>query len=125
MIKMKILIVEDDYDLGALLKYYLSLNQIESKLVSNGIEAREILKADAFDILIVDIMMPREDGFTLAQKLKVQYPDLPFIFVTARSMQHDVLTGLKMGADDYITKPFDPEELILRVNNILKKRRKK
>lgn len=120
---MKILIVEDDYDLGALLKYYLSLNQIESKLVSNGIEARETLKVDSFDILIVDIMMPKEDGFTLAKKLKAQYPDLPFVFVTARRMQKDVIAGLKMGADDYIVKPFDPDELILRVNNILKKRK--
>ncbi|EIJ37979.1 response regulator transcription factor [Galbibacter orientalis] len=119
---IKILIVEDDLDLGDLLKQYLELNKFDVQRVFNGIEAREILKEQSFNILILDVMMPKEDGFTLAQKLQIKYPDLPFLFVTARKMKEDILTGLKLGADDYITKPFDADELILRIQNILKRK---
>ena len=116
---IKILIVEDDLDLGDLLKQYLELNKFDVQRVFNGIEAREILKEQSFNILILDVMMPKEDGFTLAQKLQIKYPDLPFLFVTARKMKEDILTGLKLGADDYVVKPFEAEELILRIKNIM------
>lgn len=119
---IKVLIVEDDLDLGNLLKQYLELNSFSVNRVFDGIEARDELKQNEYDILILDVMMPREDGFELAQKLQVQYPNLPFLFVTARKMKEDVLTGLKLGADDYITKPFDADELILRIKNILKRK---
>lgn len=119
---IKVLIVEDDLDLGNLLKQYLELNSFSVNRVFDGIEAREELKQNEYDILILDVMMPREDGFELAQKLQIQSPNLPFLFVTARKMKEDVLTGLKLGADDYITKPFDADELILRIKNILKRK---
>jgi len=121
---IKILIVEDDLDLGNLLKQYLELNKFFVQRVFNGLEAREELKKNEFDILILDVMMPQEDGFTLAKKLQNSHPELPFLFVTARKMKEDILTGLKLGADDYVTKPFDADELILRIQNILKRKSK-
>lgn len=118
---IRILLVEDDQDLGNLLQRYLEVNQFEVQRVYDGIEARNLLQSMEFDILILDVMMPNEDGFTLAQKLKNQFPQIPFLFVTARKMKEDVLKGLKLGADDYMTKPFDADELILRIQNILKR----
>lgn len=119
--QIKILIVEDDIDLGNLLKQYLQLNDFSVHRVYNGIEAREELKRAAYHMLIIDVMMPEEDGFTLAEKISKTYPQLPFLFVTARKMKEDVLYGLQLGADDYILKPFDADELILRIRNILKR----
>jgi len=119
--KVKVLIVEDDIDLGHLLKQYLELNDFEATRVFNGIEAAELLKTARFDILILDVMMPQEDGFSFAARLHQQYPGTPFLFVTARKMKEDILQGLKLGADDYIVKPFDADELILRIRNILKR----
>lgn len=118
---IKVLIVEDDVDLGNLLKQYLEINKFQVHRVYNGIEAREELKRETYDILIIDVMMPKEDGFTLAEKLVQTYPQLPFLFVTARKLKEDILHGLKLGADDYILKPFDADELIQRVRNILKR----
>lgn len=118
---IKVLIVEDDIDLGNLLKQYLEINNFQAQRVFNGIEAREELKRETYDILIIDVMMPKEDGFTLAAKLVQTYPQLPFLFVTARKLKEDILHGLKLGADDYILKPFDADELIQRVQNILKR----
>lgn len=119
---IRVLIVEDDLDLGNLLKQYLEVKNFFVSRVFDGIEAREELKQNQYDILILDVMMPREDGFELAEKLQKLYPDIPFLFVTARKMKEDILTGLKLGADDYITKPFDADELILRIQNILKRK---
>jgi len=121
---INVLIVEDDLDLGNLLRQYLELNKFRVHRVFNGVEAREELKQNNYDILILDVMMPKEDGFTLATKLQNSYPDLPFLFVTARKMKEDILTGLKLGADDYITKPFDADELVLRIQNILRRKKK-
>jgi DNA-binding response OmpR family regulator len=118
----RVLIVEDDLDLGNLLKQYLELNQFQVSRVFNGEEARASLLSNEFDILIVDVMMPKEDGFTLAKKLQTHYPNLPFLFVTAKKLKEDIITGLQLGADDYVTKPFDADELILRIKNILKRR---
>lgn len=118
----KVLIVEDDLDLGNLLKQYLELNQFQVNRVYNGEEARAILLSEEFDILILDVMMPKEDGFTLAKKLQTLYPHLPFLFVTAKKLKEDIIAGLQLGADDYVTKPFDADELILRIKNILKRK---
>lgn len=115
------LIVEDDADLGNLLRQYLALNHFEADRVFNGEEAREALARQLYDILILDVMMPKEDGFTLAGKLRKLYPYVPFLFVTARKMKEDILQGLKLGADDYIVKPFDADELVLRLQNILRR----
>lgn len=118
---IRVLIVEDDLDLGNLLKQYLEVKNFSVHRVFDGIEARDVLKGNSYEIVLIDVMMPREDGFELAKKIKNQYPNLPFLFVTARKMQEDILAGLKLGADDYITKPFDADELILRIQNILKR----
>lgn len=118
---IKVLLVEDEQDLGNLLKQYLEINQFQVCHVFDGVQAREELKKNQYDLLIIDVMMPNEDGFTLAKKMKTIDPNLPFLFLTARKMKEDILTGLKLGADDYITKPFDAEELILRIQNILKR----
>ncbi|QAA81995.1 response regulator transcription factor [Aequorivita sp. H23M31] len=118
---IRVLIVEDDLDLGNLLKQYLEVKNFSVHRVFDGVEAREELQINPYDILVLDIMMPREDGFELAEKIKKLYPNLPFLFVTARKMKEDILKGLKLGADDYITKPFDADELVLRIQNILKR----
>lgn len=117
----KVLLVEDDIDLGNLLTQYLELNKFEVNRVYNGLEARQALENTKYDIGIFDVMMPKEDGFVLATRVKEQYPYLPFIFLTARKMKDDIIQGLKLGADDYIVKPFDADELILRIQNILKR----
>ena len=116
-----VLIVEDDQDLGPLLKQYLELNGFTVELRINGQEARIALQEMAFDIILTDVMMPVEDGFTFAAWVTKGYPQMPFLFITARKLKEDVMKGLKLGADDYIIKPFDADELVLRVKNILKR----
>lgn len=122
---IKVLIVEDDEDLGNILKQYLDLNGFSANRVSDGTEARVALKNATYDIAVLDVMLPKEDGFELALHLKKLYPQLPFLFVTARKLKQDIIYGLKLGADDYIIKPFDADELILRIQNILKRKSKK
>lgn len=121
MTKTQILLVEDDADLGRLLCKYLRLQGLEVVLAIDGEAALTLLKVEGFDIAILDVMLPKEDGFALAGKLKMQYPKLPFLFLTARRQKEDILKGLKLGADDYMLKPFDVDELILRVQNILRR----
>jgi len=118
---MKILLAEDDIDFGNILSQYVSLSGFEAILARNGKEAWELFHADKPDICVLDVMMPEMDGFTLAEKLREAEPGIPFIFLTAKSLREDIIRGLKLGADDYITKPFDPEMLMLRINNILRR----
>jgi DNA-binding response OmpR family regulator len=118
---MKILIAEDDIDFGNILSQYVSLSGFEITLARNGKEAWELFHSDRPDICVLDVMMPEMDGFTLAEKLREAEPGIPFIFLTAKSLREDIIRGLKLGADDYITKPFDPEMLMLRINNILRR----
>jgi DNA-binding response OmpR family regulator len=118
---MKILIAEDDIDFGNILSQYVSLSGFEAILARNGKEAWELYHSDKPDICVLDVMMPEMDGFTLAEKLREAEPGIPFIFLTAKSLREDIIRGLKLGADDYITKPFDPEMLMLRINNILRR----
>ena len=118
---MKLLLAEDDIDFGNILSQYLSMSGFEVTLARNGREAWDMFHAAAPDICVLDIMMPEMDGFTLAEKLRTHNPGIPFIFLTAKSLREDMIKGLKLGADDYITKPFDPEMLLLRINNILRR----
>src|ERR1035437_4084929 len=118
---MKVLVAEDDRDFGNILTQYITISGFDVKLGHDGKEAWELFNKDKPDICVFDVMMPEMDGLTLAEKVKEMHPDIPVIFLTAKSLKEDIVRGLKIGADDYITKPFDPEVLILRINNILKR----
>lgn len=118
---MKVLLAEDDRDFGNILSQYVTISGFDVTLGRDGKEAWELFNTDKFDICVFDVMMPEMDGFSLAEKVKEIQPDIPLIFLTAKSLKEDIVRGLKIGADDYITKPFDPEVLILRINNILKR----
>ena len=118
---MKILLAEDDVDFGNILSQYVSLSGFEVTLARNGRDAWELFHSDRPEICVFDVMMPEMDGFTLAEKMRSEEPGIPFIFLTAKSQREDIIRGLKLGADDYVTKPFDPEMLILRINNILRR----
>lgn len=118
---MKVLIAEDDRDFGNILAQYVSMSGFTVKHARDGNEAWEMFIQDKPDICVLDVMMPEMDGFSLGEKIKENSPDVPVIFLTAKSLKEDIVRGLKIGADDYITKPFDPEILILRINNVLKR----
>ena len=118
---MKLLLAEDDVDFGNILSQYVTLSGFEVALARNGREAWDLFHTSRPDICVLDVMMPEMDGFTLAEKLRAEEPGIPFIFLTAKSLREDIIKGLKLGADDYITKPFDPEMLMLRINNILRR----
>ena len=117
----KLLLAEDDFDFAAILKQYLELHQFEVIWAENGEIALDYFKNQTFDICIFDVMMPKLDGFSLAEKIITINPEIPFIFLTARKLKEDKIIGLKLGADDYIIKPFEVDELILRLQNILKR----
>ena len=117
----KILLAEDDADFAGVLKHYLELHQFDITWAENGEEALDIFRRENFDICVFDVMMPKMDGFTLAEKIIKINPDIPFVFLTARKLKEDKIIGLKLGADDYIAKPFEADELVLRLNNILKR----
>lgn len=117
----KLLLAEDDFDFAAILKQYLELHQFEVTWAENGEIALDYFSNQTFDICILDVMMPKLDGFSLAEKIITINPEIPFIFLTARKLKEDKIIGLKLGADDYIIKPFEVDELILRLQNILKR----
>ncbi|UKB79098.1 response regulator transcription factor [Chryseobacterium sp. MEBOG07] len=120
--KTKILLAEDDPDFGMILKQYLELEDFEVSWFQNPEEVVPLLHADfPFQIGILDVMMPNLDGFSLAKMIIKEKKDFPLLFLTAKNQKIDRLTGLKIGADDYIAKPCDPEELVLRIKNILKR----
>ncbi len=118
MKKRKVLLVEDDLNLGTILKEYLEVKGFDVIQCMNGEEGLKIFKQNDFDISIIDIMMPKMDGFSLARQIK-DFGNIPFIFLTAKSLIGDKVEGFQIGADDYITKPFSMEELILRINAVL------
>jgi len=118
----KILIVEDDYNFGSILKDYLSLNSYKVVLATNGKDGYNKCFSDDFDLCILDVMMPYKDGFTLAKEIREKKEDLPIVFLTAKTLKEDVLRGFKIGADDYLTKPFDSEVLLAKIKAILKGR---
>lgn len=115
----KILLVEDDPNFGAILKDYLSMNDFEVTLAKNGMEGFEKFKKDTFDLCILDVMMPYKDGFTLAREIRDKNKEIPIIFLTAKTMKEDVLKGYKVGADDYLNKPFDSEVLLMKIRAIM------
>ncbi|WP_395065719.1 response regulator transcription factor [Flavobacterium sp.] len=121
----KILLAEDDIDFGAILKQYLELQNFSVIWAKDGEEALDLFKKNSFDICVLDVMMPKIDGFTLAEKIVDCNPEIPFVFLTARNQNEDKIKGLKLGADDYIVKPFEADELVLRLTNIIKRTEKR
>ena len=117
----RILLAEDDDDFAGILKQYLEISGFSVCWCKNGSSALKAFSENTFDICVLDVMMPEIDGFTLAQKIVAIDPKIPFIFLTARQLKEDVIRGLQLGADDYITKPFEAEELILRLHNVLRR----
>ncbi|WLD25090.1 response regulator transcription factor [Flavobacterium dauae] len=118
----KILLVEDDPNFGAILKDYLSMNDFDVTLAKNGMEGFEKFKKDTFNLCILDVMMPYKDGFTLAREIRDKNKEIPIIFLTAKTMKEDVLKGYKVGADDYLNKPFDSEVLLMKIKAIMQRK---
>jgi DNA-binding response OmpR family regulator len=121
--KTKILLVEDDPNFGTVLKDYLTMNGYDVKLATDGEKGEEQFRKDNFSLCVFDVMMPKKDGFTLAAEIRRTNPDIPIIFLTAKTLQQDIIEGFKLGADDYITKPFNSEELLYRISAVLKRGR--
>lgn len=124
MNKAKLLVVEDDPNLGDILQEYLTMKGFDSTLCRDGEEGWSKFRKDKYDLCILDIMMPKKDGFTLGKEIKQVQPELPIIYLTAKNLKEDIIEGLKIGADDYITKPFSMEELLLRIAAILRRTQK-
>ena len=125
MTNNRILLVEDDQNFGDVLRSYLEMHEYDVTLATDGVEGLENYNQGEFDLCILDVMMPKKDGFTLAKEIREQDTDMPIIFLTAKTMKDDVLKGFKIGADDYITKPFNSEELLYRIQAILKRAQQK
>jgi two-component system, OmpR family, response regulator len=121
MKNIKILLAEDDTNLGVLLKNYLAAKDFETTLALNGRLALETFSKTQFDLCILDIMMPELDGLSVAREIRKFSPLMPILFLTAKNQKEDVLEGFRSGADDYITKPFSMEELLYRIQAILKR----
>lgn len=119
--KPKLLIVEDDPNLGEILSEYLGLKGYETDLKRDGEEGEKAFKEGDYDLCILDLMMPKKDGFSLAKEIRSTDEEVPIIFLTAKSMKQDIIKGFTIGADDYMTKPFSMEELLLRIQAILKR----
>lgn len=117
----KILLAEDDENLGMLLSEYLLAKGYNTTLAPNGEDAYNAFVAGKYDICIFDVMMPKKDGFTLAREIRMLNTEVPIVFLTAKTMKDDILQGFKAGADDYLTKPFSMEELLLRIEAILRR----
>jgi DNA-binding response OmpR family regulator len=116
----KILLIEDDESLGYLLTEYLKMKDFDIVWQKDGTLVLDTISKHHFDLIILDVMMPKIDGFTLAQKIKQHFSEVPFIFFTARSLKVDVLKGFAIGAIDYLKKPIDEEELVVRINTLLR-----
>jgi len=118
----KILLVEDDPNFGTVLKDYLALNDYNVTHAKDGIEGLIMFKNNDFDLCILDVMMPRKDGFSLAQDIRSKNKEIPIIFLTAKTLKEDVLKGFQVGADDYLNKPFDSEVLLFKIKAILQRK---
>ena len=119
--KVKIFMCEDDENLGMLLREYLQAKGFDVDLFPDGEAGAKAFLFKRYDLCILDVMMPKKDGFTLAQEIRSQNTEIPIIFLTAKNMKEDILEGFKVGADDYLTKPFSMEELLLRIEAILRR----
>lgn len=120
--KKKILLVEDDNNFGSILRDYLILHSYETTLAKNGIEGLEKFRKHNYDLCILDVMMPFKDGFSLASDIRAINDEVPLIFLTAKSLKEDVIKGFKIGADDYLIKPFDSEILLFKIKSIFKRK---
>ncbi len=118
----RVLLVEDDPNFGIVLKDYLALNDYDVTLAKDGLEGLIMFKNNDYDICILDVMMPRKDGFTLAKDIRATNTDIPIVFLTAKTMKEDVLKGYQAGADDYLNKPFDSEVLLYKISAILQRK---
>jgi two-component system OmpR family response regulator len=118
-----ILLVEDDINFGAILTDFLKLHSYNVTLAKNGIEGLEKFKKNSFGLCILDVMLPFKDGFTLAKEIRDLNKDVPLFFLTAKTLKDDVLKGYKLGADDYLTKPFDSDILLLKIKSIFKRKK--
>ena len=121
--KANVLLAEDDENLGVLLREYLKAKGYETDLYPDGEAAFKGFQSKTYDICILDVMMPKKDGFTLAKEIRQLNTSIPIIFLTAKSMKEDLVEGFSSGADDYMTKPFSIEELLLRVEAVLRRTR--
>jgi DNA-binding response OmpR family regulator len=119
--KSKILLCEDDTNLGMVLKNYLELNDYDVTLERDGRLGLAAFQREKYDICLLDVMMPNMDGFTLAEEIRDINPDVPLFFLSAKTMKDDIIQGYKLGADDYITKPFDSEVLLHKIKAIIKR----
>ncbi len=119
--KIKVLLAEDDKNLGNVLKSYLEVKGYETTLCVNGQEAWNVYEKGGYGFCIIDVMMPVKDGFTLVKEIREKDKNIPVLFLTAKSMQEDKLKGFEVGADDYLTKPFSMEELLVRMQAILRR----
>lgn len=117
--KNKLLLVEDDVNFGAVLQSYLKLNDLEVDWIDDGAKAFPQFTASTYNLVLLDVMLPNMDGFSIARQIKESGSDVPFIFITAKTLREDILEGYKSGADDYITKPFDSEILLFKIKAIL------
>ena len=117
-----ILLVEDDPNFGIVLRDYLNLNGFQVTLAKNGMEGFDKYKKGDYDLCILDVMMPYKDGYTLAKEIREDNTSVPIIFLTAKSMKEDVLQGYKVGADDFLNKPFDSEVLLAKIKTLLKRK---
>lgn len=119
--KLKILLCEDDENLGMLLREFLQAKGFSADLFPDGEKGYKAFLKGKYDLCVLDVMMPKKDGFTLAQEIRNVNSEVPVIFLTAKALKEDVLEGFKLGADDYITKPFSMEELVFRIGAILRR----
>ncbi|MDY6800631.1 MAG: response regulator transcription factor [Bacteroidota bacterium] len=120
--KKKIFLVEDDENFGSVLQSYLEINDYQTVWFKDGLEAMENFFKNNYHLCIIDIMLPGADGYNVAKKIKTVDPEVPIIFLTAKTLKEDVIKGYKTGADDYITKPFDSELLLYKMEAILKRK---
>lgn len=121
----RIFLVEDDPNFGMVLKSYLEINGFEVVLIDDGGKAFQKFQEDKFDICILDVMLPRKDGFTIAKEIRMVNDIIPLFFLTAKTLKEDILKGFDAGADDYINKPFDSEVLLQKIKAILKRNKSK
>lgn len=119
--QMRILLCEDDENLGTLLREYLQAKGFDTELCQDGELGFRAFMKNKYDICVLDVMMPKKDGFTLAREIRQLNAEIPIIFLTAKTLKGDILNGFKIGADDYITKPFSMEELVFRIEAILRR----
>jgi DNA-binding response OmpR family regulator len=119
--KLRILLCEDDDNLGMLLREYLQAKGYDTELCNDGEAGYKTFMKESFDLCVFDVMMPKKDGFTLAKEIRQTNSEVPIIFLTAKTLKEDVLEGFKLGADDYLTKPFSMEELTFRIEAVLRR----